>query len=113
MQKVAWPMTIVRYDRSTAQKVKKELSAIPVMIPGRASGRMSRNETASRPKKRKRWTAKAAADPSRSEIDVASSAARSESQRASRMSWFSQVRLNHLVESPGIGQPWTFEGLNA
>ena len=31
-------------------KTKNEFSAIPVMIPGRAIGRMSRNETGSRPK---------------------------------------------------------------
>ena len=35
-------------------KVKNEFSAIPVMIPGSAIGSTSRNETASRPKKRKR-----------------------------------------------------------
>ena len=48
-------MTIVQSEKSTPLKVKKdEFSAIPVMIPGSASGSTSRNETASRPKKRKR-----------------------------------------------------------
>ena len=35
-------------------KTKKEFSAMPVMIPGSAIGSTSRNETDSRPKKRKR-----------------------------------------------------------
>ena len=35
---------------STVRKVA--FSAIPVTIPGSASGRMTRNETVSRPKKR-------------------------------------------------------------
>ena len=41
---------------------------MPVMIPGSAIGRTSRNETASRPKKRKRATANAATEPSTSAI---------------------------------------------
>src|SRR3954454_1619011 len=113
MQKVACPTTIVRYDRSTPQKVKNELSAMPVRIPGSAIGSTSRNETASRPKKRKRCTANAAAEPSRIAIPVASSAALTDSQSASRISWLCQVWLNHLVEKPEIGQPCTFDGLNA
>src|SRR5258707_12506981 len=105
MQNVACPITIVQYERFTFQNVKNEFSAMPVMIPGSAIGRTSRNDTASRPKKRKRCTANAAADPSRSDRPVATSAARSESSSALRMSVSCQVRENHFVEKPEIGQP--------
>ena len=67
-------------------KRKNEFSAMPVMIPGSAIGRTSRNDTDSRPKKRKRAIANAAIDPSTSAIDVASSAAQTDSQTALRMS---------------------------
>ena len=43
---------------------------MPVMIPGSAIGRISRNDTDSRPKKRKRAIANAAAEPSRIAIAV-------------------------------------------
>src|SRR3989442_12735375 len=48
-----------------------ELRAMPVTMPGRANGRMRKNEIASRPKKRNRGRAKAASDPSSNAIDVA------------------------------------------
>ena len=52
MQKVAWPMAIVSRPSDTPSTcVKVELSAMPVTIPGNAIGRMTRNDTASRPKK--------------------------------------------------------------
>ena len=55
MQKVAWPITIVQSEKPhAAEREKNEFSAIPVMIPGSASGSTSRNEIASRPKNRKR-----------------------------------------------------------
>src|SRR3954447_2182850 len=113
MQKVACPTTIVRYDRSKPQKVKHELIAMPVRIPGRAMGSTSRNEIVSLPKNRKRCTPKAAAEPSATAMPVASSAALTDSQSASRISWLCQVWPNHLVDSPEIGQPCTFDGLNA
>src|SRR5207237_10830883 len=88
MQKVPWPTTIVQSEKvvngQRAQKVKNELSAIPVMIPGSAIGRTSRNETASRPEKRKRWAAKAAALLRRSAMIVAAGAAGIESTNESR-----------------------------
>ena len=52
---------------------------MPVMIPGSAIGSTSRNETASRPKKRKRCTPNDAAVPSTSATAVASAAAFSDS----------------------------------
>src|SRR2546423_3776880 len=113
MQKVAWPITIVQSEKFQPRKVKNEFSAIPVMIPGRAIGRIRMNETASRPKKRKRWTANAAALPSRRATVVATTAALIERMNASRASWLCQADENHLVEKPAIGQLCTFEELNA
>jgi hypothetical protein len=113
MQKVAWPMTIVVSENCTPPNAKNEFSAIPVMIPGSAIGRTSTNETASRPKKRKRCTANAAADPRTTAIAVARSAARTESHSAWRMSSSLNADENHRVESPPSGQLCTFEGLNA
>ena len=49
MQNVVCPMMMVRVPSWTPVKEKKEFSAIPVMMPGRASGSTSRNEMASRP----------------------------------------------------------------
>src|ERR671935_1290617 len=94
MQKVAWPITIVQIEKLSPAKTKNEFSAIPVMIPGSAIGRISRNEIDSRPKKRKRWIAKAAADPSTSAAAVASSATRTESQSAERTSESFQASRN-------------------
>src|SRR5919201_4233277 len=113
MQKVAWPTTIVQSEKFTPRTVKNEFSAIPVMIPGSAIGSTRTNDTASRPKKRKRWTAKAAALPRTTAIDVAATAALSESSKAPRASSLCHAVENHLVENPEIGQLWMFEGLNA
>ncbi len=53
MQNVAWPTITVNRVRSTFRTcVNVAFSAIPVTIPGRASGRITRNDTVSRPKKR-------------------------------------------------------------
>ena len=53
MQKVACPTITVNSVRSTFSTcVKVAFSAMPVTIPGRAIGRITRNEIASRPKKR-------------------------------------------------------------
>jgi hypothetical protein len=49
MQNVVCPMMMVRVPSWTPVKEKKEFSAIPVMMPGRASGNTSRKEMASRP----------------------------------------------------------------
>ena len=95
------------------RKVKNEFRDMPVMIPGRAIGRTSRNETDSRPKNLKRAIANAAAEPSTSAVPVASRPARTESQIASRTSWECQATRNHFVVKPGIGQLCTFDLLNA
>src|SRR6059058_2267938 len=112
MQNVAWPMMIVVSEKLTLPNAKNEFSAIPVMIPGSASGRTKTNEIASRPKKRKRCTANAASEPSASARKVAISAALTDSHSASRMSWLENVDENHFVDSPSSGQPCTLDGLN-
>src|SRR3954463_8833955 len=113
MQNVAWPTTIVVSEKLISWKVKKEFSAIPVMIPGSASGRRITSDTASRPKKRKRCTANAASEPSSSAIAVEIAAARSDSHSASRIAWLCHVDENHFVERPSSGQLCTLDGLNA
>ena len=56
MQKVAWPTITVNSPSSTPNGSSTSrnvaLSAMPVTMPGSAIGRITRNETASRPKKR-------------------------------------------------------------
>ncbi len=86
---------------------------MPVMIPGSAIGSTNRNEIASRPKKRKRWTPKAAAEPSSTAAPVAIAPALSESQSACCMLGSWNAGLNHFQESPAIGQLCTFEELKA
>src|SRR2546421_10016366 len=113
MQKVAWPITIVQSEGWIFPKEKNEASATPVTTPGSAIGRISRNETASRPKNRNRDTTAAAALPSTSAIAVAPAAAFSERKSASRASWLCHAGPNPLVENPEIGQLWMFDGLNA
>src|SRR5947209_17008034 len=112
MQKVACPITIVSSDRSTPAKVKNELSAIPVMIPGSASGRTRTKDTTSRPKNRKRWTANAAMDPSVIAIALEIRPARTDNHSDWRIASLLNVCENHFVESPWSGQLWTFDGLN-
>ena len=68
------------------------------MMPGRAIGSTSRNDTASLPKKRKRCSANATALPSSSAITVARRPTVSELTRASRMRWSPHARWYHLVE---------------
>jgi hypothetical protein len=90
-----------------------EFSAIPVMMPGSASGSTSSSEMASRPKKRKRCTPKAAAEPSASAIAVAKRPALTDNHSAARTCGSCQATLSHLVLSPWIGQAWMLELLNA
>ena len=74
---------------------------------------MSRNVIASRPKKRKRLTAVAAAVPSTSAIAVAIPAAFSDSTSALRASSLCQAAWNHLVLNPAMGQLWMLDELKA
>src|SRR5215213_8376199 len=111
MQNVAWPATIVQRPKFVFQNEKYEFSAIPVMIPGRASGSTKTNEIASRPKNRERWTAKAAAVPRTTAVAVAIAPAFSDRIRASCIASSWTAGPNHLVLQSVIGQPWTFEAL--
>ena len=86
---------------------------MPVMIPGRAIGRMSRNDTDSRPKNRKRAIANAAIDPSTSAIAVVTAPTFRESVNAERASWLCHVMVNQWNVQPGIGQLWIVELLKA
>src|SRR4051794_32304849 len=116
MQKVVWPITIVQSDGvrlCTGLLLKNELRAMPVTTPGSAIGRTSRNVTASRPKKRKRLTAAAAAVPRTTATAVARAAVFNDSTSASRASWFCHAVWNHLVLNPAIGQLWMFDELKA
>jgi hypothetical protein len=83
------------------------------MIPGRASGSTTTNETTSRPKNRNRCTAKDAAVPSTNAMAVAISPALIERRKASRTSGSFHVSGNHLKVNPGSGQLWMVDVLNA
>ena len=117
MQKVACPTMIVKSPSSTPNGSGRlrnvAFSAIPVTIPGNASGRMTRKEMPSRPKKRWRATANATHVPSRSAIAVAPSAAFNDTRRASRTPGLSIALPNHFVVRPGIGHTSVRRGLNA
>src|SRR5229473_4558017 len=113
MQKVVWPITIVQIEREMPLKLKKEFSAMPVIIPGRASGSTKRKLTASFPKNVVRWMAKAAHDPRMSARAVAVSAAWIDSLSDVRTSASFQVEVNHLSVRPGIGQLSMFDLLKA
>ena len=85
--------------------VKVLLSATPVTIPGRAIGRITRNEIVSRPKKRWRATASEARVPSTIAIAVAASPAFSEVSNASWAKW-SFDRLREPVEGQSRRRPF-------
>ena len=113
MQNVACPMTIVSSERPIPAKVNAEFSAIPVMMPGSASGRTSSSDMASRPKNRNRCTPNAAAEPSSSAITVANTAGLERQPNAARTCGSCQATENHLMLRPWIGQLCTFEELKA
>ena len=78
MQKVAWPSTMVQVEKGRPMMSKAERSAMPVMMPGSAIGRMKSSEMESLPKKRARERPAAASVPKTSAIAVATSATLSE-----------------------------------
>src|SRR5215472_7631113 len=113
MQNVACPMTMVSVPSWMPVKEKNEFSAIPVMIPGSAIGSTSRNEMASRPKKRNLCRAKATAEPSSLARTVATSPTRTDSRNARRTCGSCHARLNQCGVKPVMGHVWMFDGLNA
>ena len=106
MQKVVWPTTMVASDSVMLLKLKNVFSAMPVMMPGRARGRMKSRLTTSRPKNRVRWIANAALEPRTRAIAVARSPAWSDTNKADRtLSSLPRVALNHLSVRPRNGPP--------
>ncbi len=87
--------------------------AIAVTIPGSAIGSTSANDTALRPKNRKRCTAKAASEPSSSASVVAPTAASIEPISAVRRSGSFQATENHLVVHRSGGHRCAMLLLNA
>src|SRR6516164_645943 len=86
-----------------------ELRATPVMMPGSAKGKINSKEMASRPKKRARWTPKAANDPKIRAVNVANVAAFKESTNAAR-TWGSWIAtLNQCVVQLRMGHVSIFE----
>src|SRR2546428_12203190 len=104
MQNVVCPTTIVQKESRTAPKLKNALSAIPVMIPGSASGSTNSRLMASRPKKGIRRMANAAQEPSTRESAVAGSPGCTESPGAVRISGAFQVAVDQLNGRPGDRQ---------
>src|SRR5215831_16737752 len=113
MQNVACPMTMVSVPSWMPVNEKNEFSAIPVMIPGSAIGSTSRNEMASRPKKRNLCKANATAEPSSMASTVATSPTRTDSRNALRTWGSCQATPNQCSEKPEIGQLSMFDWLNA
>ena len=82
-------------------------------MPGRAIGRTRLSEKTSRPKKRKRWTAKAASDPRTIAIRLDSSPTWIDRPSAARTDGLSHADPNHSVLNWRIGQTWIRSALNA
>src|SRR6478609_4637896 len=75
MQNVACAITTVQIEGGTPMIVRKKLfSAIPVMMPGSAIGKMISRLIASRPKNEKRCSASEMSVPSTSDSKVATTA---------------------------------------
>src|SRR5215472_590913 len=104
MQNVVCPATTVRVPNWTPVNEKKEFSAIPVMMPGRASGSTSSSEIASRPKNRNWCSAYATAEPRSSASPVAKSPTRTDNNSAARTCESSQATVNQCLVNPEIGQ---------
>ncbi len=98
--------------RGAATVRKAESKAMPVTMPGRASGRTISSEMDSRPKNRNRPTAKDTIVPSTSAMAVAPSAAFTEVHRAFRAPWFSHARAHHSVVQLDGGQANVRSALN-
>src|SRR5437763_15072024 len=113
MQKVAWPaITVKRLKETPSTWVKVFDSATPVTIPGSAIGRMTRNETVSRPKKRWRATASDASVPRISAIAVATNDTLSEVSSGPPGPALPYARENQCNVRLGGGRCSRFEELN-
>src|SRR5689334_12711423 len=104
MQNVAWPTTIVAVDSVMPAVRAVALRARPVTMPGRAIGRTSDNENASRPKNENRWIANAASEPRTTAARLDRTATWTDSPIASRTDGLSQAEPNHSVLNTRMGQ---------
>src|SRR5215831_5163142 len=95
---------IVHSDSLMPVKVKKELSAIPVITPGSAIGSTSRKEMPSRPKNLKLCKLYATAEPSTSAMPVASRPTLTDSRNAALTVGSCQATENQWVVKLEIGQ---------
>ena len=111
MQNVAWPRTMVQKLNGISSRLNAERSAIPVMMPGSAIGRMTSSDTASRPKNFAPDTAAAHSVPRISASSVEIAATCNDSVSAGQMSAASQATPNHLSVSPGGGQTKLFSSV--
>jgi hypothetical protein len=80
-----------------------ERSAIPVIMPGSAIGRITSSEIVSRPKNRDPEIAAAQSVPSTMAMSVAIAATRSDRPSACQTSGRFQVTPSHCSVSPGGG----------
>src|SRR6478735_5332196 len=104
MQKVACAITTVQIDSGMPMIVRKKLlSAMPVMIPGRAMGRMTSRLTALRPKKSNRCSARDRRVPSTSEMTVATVATCTLVSTADIAPWLWNALTHHSNVNPGGG----------
>src|SRR5260370_41548438 len=113
MQNVVWPTTMVQNESGKPPKLKNALSAMPVMIPGKANGSTKSRLMASRPKKVMRWMAKAAHEPRTKASAVAANPACTERPKAVRISASFQDAVNHFSVRPGMVQLSMLDVMNA
>ena len=85
-----------RSENGMSTRLNAERSEMPVMMPGRAIGRMTSSDTASRPKNCARDTAAAHSVPRTSAIGVETAATCSDSASACQMSGRLQATANQL-----------------
>ena len=105
MQNVACAITTVQIDSGMPMIVRKKLfSAMPVMMPGSAIGRMISRLIASRPKNSNRCSAIEMSVPSTSEMTVAMIATCTLVSTASRAPALSNAFPHHSSVKPGGGQ---------
>ncbi len=103
MQNVAWPKTMVQKLNGMSAKLKAERNDMPVMMPGKAIGKMTKSDIVSRPKNLDRATAAAQSVPKIIATIVEIAATRSDSPSASQTSGRPQVTANHFSVNPGGG----------
>ena len=95
---------MVQTENGMSIRLKAERSAMPVMMPGSAMGRMTRSEIVSRPKNFVRDTAAAISVPMTMEISVATLATFTDRISASQTSGRFHAAANHFSVRPGGGK---------